>query len=79
MRTIASLNPGSLAVLSAYDFDTGNYLPAAVELAFLMPYAKLLEKGLGFITIEGSSRSLGRGDAVINRAPSRRSAGCRSQ
>jgi hypothetical protein len=57
VRFIASLTPGGLAVLAAYDASEKNYLSAVVEFALLVPYGALLEKGFGFITIEGPSAS----------------------
>ena len=56
-RGIASLTPTSLLMLAAYDATNGEYLSAAVELAFVIPAGKLIEKGMGFITIEGSASS----------------------
>ena len=45
VRGMASLTPGGLAALAAYDATTGQYLSAAVEAAFLLPASATVGKG----------------------------------
>ena len=52
-KGIASLTPGGLAVVAAYDASNGDYKAAALEAAFLIPYGALVQKGLAYISLEG--------------------------
>ena len=51
-KIMASLIPGGNAVVAVSELQDGNYKTAAFQMALMVPYGKLLEKGCGFIRVE---------------------------